>query len=48
MSGIHRIYRFIWDGVSRNPIMAKAQLTFKDIGITVTVPISVRVIEISE
>ena len=28
--------------------MAKAKLTFKDTGITVTVPVGVRVIEISE
>jgi ferredoxin len=28
--------------------MAKANLTFKDIGLTVTVPVGVRVIEISE
>ncbi len=28
--------------------MAKAKLTFKDIGITVSVPVGVRVIEISE
>jgi ferredoxin len=28
--------------------MAKAKLTFKDIGLTVTVPVGVRVIEISE